>query len=405
MNLPHNDELLSAYLDRELSPDERAAVDRWLEQSPEARDQLRELEVTSRFVRKLSKLEIGADFADGVIDQLRTESLLRPAPIQPKRTNRRLMFWVGGPIAAAATLLLAVGITLLGPRNEQRTIVRNFTLDDFSALPLLESAAEEKVQSPLELLKKGDVFGILDPDGIKQFDLIVLAKPTEPDSIMCILVGQEMTGEVTELEARVAESSRHPNSSLAIEADHKQVDQLRLVLQEANTQPETAYPVVDIRASGEMERQMLADLTLRKRAHEPNRPLQEATVANSQSPVARTEPSESTAKQPTPEVATQRRSASTESERAAKQGPPAGPIDNAEKLAASSADSPTDPKATSSRAASPSQEVGQLGRFVIQNIDLLAEADKKDLRIGKDFDKAKQPRPRAEALLLLRWQK
>ena len=108
MDRERQKELLTAYLDRELSPDERAAVERSLENSAEARMCLHELELTSRFLRRLPARPLEADFADGVLDRLQRESLLRPEPEAPKRSNRRMIWWMSGPLAAAAVLLLAV---------------------------------------------------------------------------------------------------------------------------------------------------------------------------------------------------------------------------------------------------------------------------------------------------------
>src|SRR5262245_14763670 len=108
MEYPRSDELLSAYLDRELSPDERAAMDRLLEKSPEARERLRELEITSRLVRRLPHQGVEPDLADGVLDRLRSESLLRPAPVEPVRRSPHVSWRISAPLAAAASIFAAV---------------------------------------------------------------------------------------------------------------------------------------------------------------------------------------------------------------------------------------------------------------------------------------------------------
>ncbi|MBI3466699.1 MAG: zf-HC2 domain-containing protein, partial [Planctomycetes bacterium] len=108
MDRERQKDLLTAYLDRELSPDERAAVERSLESSAEAQGRLHELELTSRFLRRLPAQRIEADFADRVLDRLRRESLLRAEPQMPKRSNRRMVWWASGPLAAAAMLVLAI---------------------------------------------------------------------------------------------------------------------------------------------------------------------------------------------------------------------------------------------------------------------------------------------------------
>src|SRR5437867_2966861 len=118
MDPERHDELLTAYLDRELPPDERAAMDRLLEKSPEARQRLHELETTSRFLRNVPRQELGASIAESVLERLQRESLLRPAPMAPRRRSHRWQTWAGGAMAMAASLLLAVwGMRDLGGGN------------------------------------------------------------------------------------------------------------------------------------------------------------------------------------------------------------------------------------------------------------------------------------------------
>ncbi len=107
MDLEQHDELLSAYLDRELSPDERAGVERLLENSSEARRRLRELEATSHFFAQLPQEQLEADFADGIIDELGRRALLRPEPAASPRRGRRWARWAA-PLAAAAAVVLLV---------------------------------------------------------------------------------------------------------------------------------------------------------------------------------------------------------------------------------------------------------------------------------------------------------
>src|SRR3990172_9296929 len=107
MGMEHQDELLSAYLDRELSPDERATVDRLLVNAPEARRSLQELEATSRFLRGLPRRP-APDLADDITARLRNEALLRPEPQASRPRARRRIWWVGAPLAAAAAFVLAV---------------------------------------------------------------------------------------------------------------------------------------------------------------------------------------------------------------------------------------------------------------------------------------------------------
>jgi hypothetical protein len=249
MDYPRNDELLSAYLDRELSPDERAAMDRMLERSPEARERLRELEVTSRFVRRLPQHGSETDFADAVIDRLRNESLLRPAPVEPARSPRRLSWRISAPLALAATLLLAVWMTKTTARRSEPT-----------AVPIAGIEADLGTIADASLgrwgqLQVGDFFELVGPEGENPFQLIVVGKEPDEDAVRCVLVDKSEKRDATlQPGSEGPQSDAAPASdvsTLALQADREQLDALLRAYAQANSSADESFPVVDIIASKE----------------------------------------------------------------------------------------------------------------------------------------------------------
>lgn len=265
MDQAHYDELLSAYLDRELSPDERATVDRLLEKSVEARERLHDLEVTSRFMRAQPQLQLGVDFADGVIDRLRSESLIRPAPAEPKPILRRNVWWVGAPLAAAATLLVAVGVwnyqsghgdLSRAPDRFNGVASESFTPEPGSAVASIDRGQWEK----------GDIVEIRGPTGEKQFELFVV-KAIEPNTLKCILaesrdsdpIGSDATTPYNEPAGPTAVTT------LVMEADQEQLDQLHGLLALSNDGAGAAFHLVDIVTDTEPERIRVTGVGLQTR--------------------------------------------------------------------------------------------------------------------------------------------
>jgi hypothetical protein len=75
MNHFPDDELLSAYLDGELTTDERATVDRWLTESAEHRQLLEELRSLSQSLESLPRLRLEDDFYQSVLRRAEREML------------------------------------------------------------------------------------------------------------------------------------------------------------------------------------------------------------------------------------------------------------------------------------------------------------------------------------------
>ena len=112
MSEPFSEELLSAYVDGELPPQVRAAVDRWLEKSPEARQQVEDFRRLSRLFGDLPRTELPQEFAAEVLQVAERRMLLPDAAAA--RGRRRILRWalvVAAPTAVAAGLLLILKIS------------------------------------------------------------------------------------------------------------------------------------------------------------------------------------------------------------------------------------------------------------------------------------------------------
>jgi hypothetical protein len=97
------DELLSAYLDDELSADERALVEARLATDPAAQQLLDQLRNVSHSVRALPPISVGRDFRESIIRRVEAAKT-SPAPtISIGRTRRG---WVWASLAVAAALMI-----------------------------------------------------------------------------------------------------------------------------------------------------------------------------------------------------------------------------------------------------------------------------------------------------------
>jgi anti-sigma factor RsiW len=116
-----DDELLSAYLDDELSADERARVEERLAADPAARQTLEQLRAVSRAVQGLPQESLGEDLRGAVL-QRAERAMLAPSPARlhepsidgdvqplPRLTiGRSTRGWVWAGLAVAAALLIMV---------------------------------------------------------------------------------------------------------------------------------------------------------------------------------------------------------------------------------------------------------------------------------------------------------
>jgi anti-sigma factor RsiW len=117
-----DDELLSAYLDDELSTEDRALVEDRLAADPAARQTLEHLRSVSQSVRDLPTESIGHDLSDAILKRAAEARAARPqspapSPQLPSVTiGRTTRGWVWASAAIAAAVLIMV----LQPNDERR---------------------------------------------------------------------------------------------------------------------------------------------------------------------------------------------------------------------------------------------------------------------------------------------
>ncbi|MGH9025855.1 MAG: anti-sigma factor family protein [Acidimicrobiia bacterium] len=111
-----DEDLLSGYLDGELTPTERAAVEEELARSPEWQAVLEELHGTRSLLRTLPWPDAPADLIAGVHEREQDEDVAAaPAPVREIRPRwRRPATWVATAVVAAA----AVGVIVM-PRPDR----------------------------------------------------------------------------------------------------------------------------------------------------------------------------------------------------------------------------------------------------------------------------------------------
>ena len=108
---PNSDDHLSAYHDGELSAVERAAVEQLLEASPDARSELEDYRSLTELLRGLPADSAPSGLRDEVMRRIAQET--KPAAARSTRSGRSrrwMLGLVGGGIAVAAALFLAIGM-------------------------------------------------------------------------------------------------------------------------------------------------------------------------------------------------------------------------------------------------------------------------------------------------------
>lgn len=117
MAAPEFDELLSAYLDGEVTAEERALVEQRLEQSPALRETLDEYADVGEAVRGLPRRGAPVDLPERVLARLRTRApQVRPSGGSPGSDRSRRRKWFLGGVATAASALV-VGTLFWGPQR------------------------------------------------------------------------------------------------------------------------------------------------------------------------------------------------------------------------------------------------------------------------------------------------
>ncbi len=150
-----DDELLSAYVDGELTDAERASVDRRLRDDPQAREMVAELGAVSQTLRSLPKHELGADLREAVLQQAVVRAEQSPAEIGGPRR------WAWAALALAATLMLVV---YLPEANRDDQHLAKAPLKERAVEPLQVSAKQET--SDLGLLAESSASSLSGSAGV-----------------------------------------------------------------------------------------------------------------------------------------------------------------------------------------------------------------------------------------------
>jgi hypothetical protein len=109
MNRSDPRELISAYLDGEVSPDERTEAERLLEASADLRRDLDDFSRLSELLRALPRESAPPEVAAAIQSRSDEKSLLVPEPVVPRRSLRReLIASLAGAAVTAAAWLLTV---------------------------------------------------------------------------------------------------------------------------------------------------------------------------------------------------------------------------------------------------------------------------------------------------------
>jgi anti-sigma factor RsiW len=160
-----DDELLSAYLDDELSTEDRALVEDRLAADPAARQTLEQLRSVSQSVRDLPTESIGHDLSDAILERAAAARAARPqsaapSPQLPSVTiGRTTRGWVWASAAIAAAVLIMV----LQPNDERR-----------AELPDIAQKSEPRTEAPAppnrQLAENGRAASAMESEGLPASD-------------------------------------------------------------------------------------------------------------------------------------------------------------------------------------------------------------------------------------------
>lgn len=107
MNPQSSDELISAYFDGEVSPEERAAVERLLAESEDAQRELNETSRLSALLHSFPRESAPADLAENVLQQTSQLEIPRVAPVRSSRNVwRELRAALISAVSTAAVLIV-----------------------------------------------------------------------------------------------------------------------------------------------------------------------------------------------------------------------------------------------------------------------------------------------------------
>ena len=145
MKQPVSDEILSAFVDGELTSDERAEVERWLERNPQARETVDGFRRLSGLFETMARSEVPAEFPIEVLQRAERKMLLADAGSASRQKRaRRWLLALAAPIAVAAMLVFIVRPLIRGPAAPERgaDVARRRNAD--RAPPIAEQVASDE---------------------------------------------------------------------------------------------------------------------------------------------------------------------------------------------------------------------------------------------------------------------
>ncbi|HYO88394.1 MAG TPA: hypothetical protein VER79_07075 [Candidatus Limnocylindrales bacterium] len=201
---PTDFELLSAYMDGQLAPADKAALETRLPAEPALREALDELRSMAAALRDLPDLRAPRDFR------------LTPAQVRPARRIVALPAFVSGLSAVAAAVLLVAGLGLLrpltlpAPATEQMSVAAAPTVAlTLSEIPP-ESAAARQVDTPSPSQALNDVIEATDERDAAGVMLELpsgAAEVAQPQAASPAVVGGAANSEAADLAAAPDSSS------------------------------------------------------------------------------------------------------------------------------------------------------------------------------------------------------
>ena len=146
MNSKIPDDLLSAFLDRELTAAEEASVSNHLKSSPQSRQELQDYQRLSELLHELPRLKAPSEFASSVMQRAERETLIPLDPAPPggrgssreKPSRRALVLIAVGAVAASIAVLVFVA----RPRrqNEEALVAKAAAFGDRGAVRTVEAS-------------------------------------------------------------------------------------------------------------------------------------------------------------------------------------------------------------------------------------------------------------------------
>src|SRR4051794_36336294 len=118
-------QLLTAFVDGELSQRQRKAALRLLQRSSEAREFLRQLQENAHRVKQLPRHKVEPSLVSDVLQAINEQNLQPNSPARVKRTRRRWLPYVAASLAASV-MVGAIGALYLKSMNAPENVGNEF---------------------------------------------------------------------------------------------------------------------------------------------------------------------------------------------------------------------------------------------------------------------------------------